>query len=277
MMCQWEPLLKCMPPPIREELRRIERDMVREIRLRCGEPMEWVCGSGCKYTDKTVSREELRHIISTASHYSPWTAETMSRGYLAIEGGHRIGLCGTVICQNKNIQGLREVDSICIRLARDIKGIAQPFQNEKGSILIIGAPGWGKTTMLRDLCRLASAHDTTLVVDERGELFPQGFARGKRMDVLSLCPKKEGIEMALRTMCPDIIAVDEITAEEDSEILLHAANCGVRLYATAHASSVEDLRNRTVYQKLLKHGVFSKVICLHKNKSAVLERVKLWQ
>jgi len=275
MKCQWEPLQKCMPMGLRKELELTDRDKLQEIRLRSGAPVEWVSHDGFWYSSTKVREDDLRYLINAASRYSPWTAETMAKGYLTIEGGHRIGFCGRGICHNREITGIRDVDSACIRVARDIQGIAQPYAEEEGSVLIIGAPGWGKTTMLRDLCRSASDQYTVVVIDEREELFPRGFQRGNRMDVLSLCPKGEGVEMALRTMCPDIIAVDEITAAQDSEVLLHAANCGISLYATAHAVSVGDLFHRKVYRNLIDNGVFSKVICLTKSRKAVLERMKL--
>lgn len=275
MKCQWEPLQKCLPIGLRNELERIERDTLREIRLRIGAPIEWVGYKGFWYSSVKVREDDLRYLINAASRYSPWTAQTMTQGYLTIEGGHRIGFCGRGISHNQETKGIRDIDSVCIRVARDIEGIAQMYANEEGSILIIGAPGWGKTTMLRDLCRVVSDQRTTVVIDDREELFPRGFRRGRRMDVLSLFTKGEAVGMALRTMSPDIIAVDEITAAEDCEVLFYAANCGVTLYATAHAASVSDIYNRPLYRKLIEHGVFSKVICLKKNGKTVLERMKI--
>ena len=126
--------------------------------------------------------------------------------------------------------------------------------------------------MLRDLCRVMSRNYTILVIDERGELFPQGFAKGRRLDVLTQCPKKEAIEMGIRTMGPQILAVDEITAEEDCNLLLYAANCGVRLLATAHASSLEDLQKRPAYHRLLEKEVFTHILCLQQDRSVLLNR-----
>ena len=114
------------------------------------------------------------------------------------------------------------------------------------------------------------------MVDERGELFPDGFGRGFRTDVLHGFPKEQGIDMVLRTMSPTTIAVDEITAEADCQGLLRAANCGVRLLATAHAASVSDFRSRGVYKPLADNPVFSTLAVLQKNNTYTIERMTQW-
>jgi stage III sporulation protein AA len=114
-------------------------------------------------------------------------------------------------------------------------------------------------------------------VDERGEIFPVGdiFEPGLRTDVLTGCSKAQGVQMALRTMGPTCIAMDEITATEDCQALLRAAWCGVELLATAHASDVIDLRRRPVYRPLVQSGLFSQVIVLNRDKSWHMERMEL--
>ncbi len=111
------------------------------------------------------------------------------------------------------------------------------------------------------------------MVDERGELFPEHFDLGTRLDVLKNCPKKEGIDLVLRTMGPEYIAVDEITAAADCEALLRAGWCGVRLVATAHAGSRRDLESRPLYRPLLENGVFDNLIVLNRDKRIREERL----
>ena len=174
------------------------------------------------------------------------------------------------------MSGIRTVRSLCIRIARDFPGIARKYGAYTGSILIIGPPGSGKTTLLRDLVRQFSLRETVAVVDERRELFPDGcFDRGKALDVLSGCPKVSGLDMLLRTMGPETIALDEITAEEDCDALHHAGWCGVRLVATAHASSVADLRSRALYKPLLKEKLFNHVLILKRDKTLHEERMDI--
>ena len=171
------------------------------------------------------------------------------------------------------MEGIKTIHSLNIRIARDFPGIAKPLCRETGSILVIGRPGSGKTTLLRDLIRELSYRETVSVVDERGELFPSVFHRGDRMDVLLGCSKPEGIDRVLRTMTPDTIAIDEITAEADTEGLMQAAWCGVRLLATAHASNLDELRSRIVYRPLLEKGLFSTVVVMRQDKSYYEERM----
>lgn len=274
MMCAWEPFLKILPQRLRPETDRLGRDTLQELRLRLGCPPEMNLGNECVYQNTLVTREDIACVINTVSRYSPWTCKSMEKGYLSVPGGHRIGLCGQAVRTPGQAVKVTEVTSLCIRVARDIPGLAEGYASVRGSILIIGAPGWGKTTLLRDLLRQISRDQETVVIDERGELYPEGIPRGKRMDVLSFCPKKQGIDMALRTMGPESIGLDEITEEADCDSLRQAAHCGVRLCATAHAGSLEELYQRPVYRPLLADRIFDSVLVLRRDKSSYLERVK---
>ena len=171
--------------------------------------------------------------------------------------------------------GIRNLTSLCIRVARDFPGIAESIPIT-GSCLIIGPPGYGKTTLLRDLIWKISERDCITVVDERGEIYPPGctFRIGKRTDVLTGSSKSHGILTALRTMGPRWIAVDEITAKEDCDALLQACWCGVGLIATAHAADKRDLLGRGVYKPLVECGVFEQLIILQQDKSWRTERLK---
>ena len=189
-------------------------------------------------------------------------------------------MCGDAVIQNAEMTGIRNPVSLCIRVARDFPGIAQAAAAYNGSVLIIGKPGSGKTTLLRDLIRLRSEQGpgSVGVVDERGEIFPvtengSCFDAGRRTDVITGCSKAVGIEVLLRTMGPECIAVDEITASEDCTALVNAGWSGVALLATAHAGSLEDLRNRPVYRPLCNCGLFQMVLVLKPDKSWSAERM----
>lgn len=170
-----------------------------------------------------------------------------------------------------HFSGIRNVRSVCIRVARDIPGLASNISFRGQAMLILGAPGWGKTTLLRDIARQIAKEHNVSVVDERQELFPPGFQEGERMDILYGCPKKYGIETVLKTMTPDCIVVDEITSAEDCAALIDAIGCGVRLIATAHAAGMEDFRRRKVYSPLIDHGIFDTFVILNRNKTFRLE------
>ena len=272
MKCAWKELLAILPGRLRGE---VDGKDLWEIRIRRDRPTELVGSRGSVWLNDRATGEEIKYVINTASRYSPWAAQTVSRGYITAPGGHRIGLGGELAVNDGRITGIREPDSLCIRVAHDVTGIGKPFGNLRGSILIIGPPGSGKTTLLRDLCREISKRETVAVVDERGELFPSGYDRGKALDVLSLCPKPEGIDMALRTLGPATIAVDEITGEEDAQALLRAGWCGVRLVATAHAASSDDLKKRPIYRTFWENRLFEHLLTCHRDKSRPVERMDL--
>ena len=273
MICAWKELLSILPLWLREQVDSVRAEGLQELRLRINAPPELACSHGTKWLKRKILREDLHFCVNTASRYSPWTAASSAYGYITAQGGHRIGLCGEVICKEGQITGIREITSLCIRVARDFHGIASNVPRN-GSILILGAPGSGKTTLLRDLIRVISnGGEHISVVDERMELFPERiFDAGSRTDVLSGCPKGRGIDTVLRTMGPAWIAMDEITEASDCTALLHAGWCGVKLVATAHAGTFEDYRHRPVYRPLVEAGIFETVLLLRPDKSWRIER-----
>ena len=279
MNCAWKELLDVLPEKLRRDTDRLGKEKLQEVRLRLGEKTELVLGETCMFLQHTVTREDLMYCVNTASRYSPWCASTISQGFLTAPGGHRIGLCGEVVIKNGKTDGIRSVTSLCIRIARDIPGIAACAADSQASVLIIGPPGSGKTTLLRDLIRQRSesGRGCVTVVDERGELFPAGhvFNQGKRTDVLTGCDKGTGIDMVLRTMSPSCIAVDEITSERDCQAMIRAGWCGVSMLATAHASSKKDLYSRPVYQPLVRSGIFETLLVMQRDKSWRKERMEL--
>ncbi len=273
MNCAWKELLGILPPWIRAEVNQNDSEKLQELRLRINAPPELIGSNGIRTIPNPVSVSDLQFCLNAASRYSPWAAATAEKGYVTAPGGHRIGICGQAVCTPEQKLRIQEITSLCIRVARDFPGIARAASDLPGPILILGAPGWGKTTLLRDLCRNLSRRNTVGIVDERCELFPTGIPRGNRMDVLSGCPKPLGIEMLLRTMGPSYIAVDEITSAQDCEAIYHAANCGVNLLATAHGTSVSDFLTRPVYRELSKHPLFRTLIILKQDKSYTVERM----
>ena len=276
MRCAWKELLDILPKWMITDVDALGRSSLQELRLRLDAPPELVSCDSVQRLGRQVSSEDLSYCVNAASRYSPWAAATIAQGFLTVSGGHRIGLCGEAVLKNKEITGIRKVTSLCIRVARDFPGIGSSAAGLRGSMLILGAPGRGKTTLLRDIARQISQKSTVVVVDERGEIFPSGFVRGDRMDVLTGVPKAGGVEMVLRTMGPEWIAVDEITAEEDCRSLLQAQGCGVRLLATAHAGSLDEFRVRPIYKALLDNHVFDYLLILHSDRSYGTERIHTW-
>ena len=276
MKCEWDKLLAILPQTMRADVDRLGKDRMQELRLRLGRPPSLELGSGRKLLPGSVTCEDIQFVINAASRYSPWASGTTAQGYLTAQGGHRIGLCGEVVLRDGEVTGIRNPTSLCIRVARDFPGIGASAAALNGNLLMVGPPGCGKTTLLRDLIRQISEKGScTAVVDERGELFPpmSCFDPGPRTDVLTGCGKTVGIGTVLRTMGPACIAVDEITSEADCAALESALWCGVRILATAHASGKQDLLGRSVYRRLISSGLFDWLIVMDRDKSWKAERM----
>lgn len=274
MMCAWQELLSILPLKFRREVDRLGQDNLQEIRLRINSPPELVLKEGSVWLQGPIRREDLEYTINAATKYSPWCMESTAQGYFTAPGGHRIGLCGETVVKGGQVQGVRCVRSLSIRVARDFPNIGKELSSLEGSAIILGAPGWGKTTLLRDVVRQIGKTKHICVVDERQELFPEGYDPGRCTDVLSGCAKRIGVEMLIRTMGPEYIAVDEITAEADASALVHAYGCGVHLWATAHADSMETFLRREVYRALVEKNVFQYAVVMKKDKTFYVERVR---
>ena len=281
MRCAWNALLNVLPPWMRDEVDRVGKDRLLELRLRVGVSPQLIFRESAVWMDRTVTQDDLNFCVNTSSNYSPWSAATAADGYITAPGGHRIGICGNAAMHGGQVCGVSEPTSLCVRVARDFPGIAKNLHKAGRSILIIGRPGSGKTTLLRDLIRQRSNFGTgsICVVDEKREVYPvsQGqlcFDPGKQTDILSGCIKTQGIEMLLRNMAPDTIAVDEITAEADCKALLHAGWCGVHMIATAHAGDREDLFTLPLYRSILNSSIFDTLVILRSNKTWTHERLR---
>lgn len=254
---------------------------IEEIRLRIGREIHLAMPGGEYPVAHTrVIRDDLEYVLDRATEFSRYISEqTLRMGYVTAPGGYRIGVCGSILLDGGQSVGISEVSSLSIRIPREIEDIARPIlpkllKNGKlVSTLVVSPPGGGKTTLLRDLVRLVS-DGTELcdpmrvaLVDERGEIaaMVRGTAQlgvGIHTDVMDGCPKALAVPMLLRTMTPQVIAVDEVALESDVDALCAAVNCGTVLLATVHASSPEELRGRVLLGRLLDCGVFDRVVTI---------------
>lgn len=259
--------IACLPEERAAALSRVaEQERIEELRLRCGEaPSVRIGGAERPLSLAPVTADELRETVSRAARYSVHSyAESMRQGFLPLEGGHRLGLCGTAVAENGSVTGVRRISSLNLRVARQIDAlddIIAPYIGEGApfSLLVLAPPGCGKTTLVREWVRLVSdAGHTTAVADERGEIaglaegVPQ-FRIGRCTDILEGCTKKQAALMLLKTMSPALVAMDEITSPEDIEAVALAA---------AHAAGPSDLRRRPLYRRLLSLGVFERVLTI---------------
>ncbi|MDR0917530.1 MAG: stage III sporulation protein AB [Oscillospiraceae bacterium] len=250
-----------------------------EIRLRTGFPAAVLGADGEHRFGGAVTTRDLDDVLENATGASVHTArDTLKNGFVTVRGGYRIGVGGTVITKNGEIQGFRAVSSLAIRIPRELRGVCEPILPDIAghtirSTLIISPPGAGKTTLLRDLVRVISDGDARFgitphrvgLADERAEIaalqdgVPQLYV-GSRTDVLSGCPKSEAVLMITRVLNPEVVALDEITSPDDVHAVERACLCGAKLIATAHADSRGDLTRKPVFKLLLESRVFEKLV-----------------
>ena len=300
---------KMFPADIRQLFEKVleKGDVIEEIRIRLGKPV-MISGYGKEsflradgsltpypWEGYEIRKGDLHRIMEHFTRYSPYAFEAeMSQGFLSLPGGHRIGVAGEVVSgENGRIKTLKNVSSINIRIARYLQGVSEgllPFVYDGGypcSLLIVSPPGCGKTTMLRDFIRLFSEGNSfgkglnVGVADERMEIAGSymgqaGMPLGVRTDVLSGCKKAEGVLMLIRSMNPNIIAVDEIGRPDEVKALRYAATCGITLLNTIHGMDMQDLKNK---EKLLGEqwlDMYGRIIFLKKTNGTFGVRA-LWK
>ena len=292
-----------LPPSLREILEQLPPVLARnleEIRIRQGRPLAiktdhqdcFIDRRGCAVDMPSgayqVSAEDLRKTVQLISQNSLYAFEEEFRqGFLTIPGGHRVGLAGKAVLEAGILKTLRDIGSLCFRIARSVPGAARailPYLIDRQSgrsyhTLIVSPPRAGKTTVLRDLVRLLSCGVPELklpgcslgVVDERGEIaasyggVPQ-HDLGPRVDVLDHCPKAVGMLMLLRSMSPQVIATDEIGRRDDVDAVWEMVYTGVSVLATVHASRFEELEQRPNLRDLIAERVFQRYIFLSRRK-----------
>lgn len=263
-----------------------QKERTEEFRLRVMRPMtvltpEGELNAAPEGRPALVTAEDLEQMLGAVTEYSRYACiETLRQGFLPLRGGFRLGVCGSAVVRNGEVNNLKDISSLALRIVCEQIGlgsdIAPQLFDESGrflSTLILSPPGGGKTTLLRDLIRVLSLGDSehralrVAVIDERCELAVcwQGKAQmelGNHTDVLSLCPKETAIPMLLRGMNPQVIAADEITAQGDLRAMCLAANCGVGLLASIHAQDADELARKPLWRELLAAGVFRRCIVI---------------
>lgn len=259
---------------------------IEEIRLRKALPLALTIKGDTYFADSNggisndfnnayiVSAEEIEECYDSICMNSVYAhTEEIKNGFVSMENGCRAGVCGKF----SESGFLDEVTSINIRIAKEILGAADSIieQYNGGGLLIASPPLYGKTTVLRDFIRQVSCGllGKTLkicVIDSRGEI-SAGNDLGINCDVLRISDKAKGIEMALRTMNPNIIAFDEIGTTGELKAIKQSFHSGVDIVTTAHIGSIEEIMERSVTAEIIKTGVIKNIAILPKRKGEYIK------
>lgn len=271
-----------------------EQKTVVEIRLRCQRPLMAVVGRGEIFWNRQgrvvreardvycCTRADVEETLQRVSRYSLYALEEEIRhGFITLPGGHRVGLAGQAIMQDGILKALKNITTLNIRLAREVKGCADrimPYLLDGGMVLntlIVSPPGCGKTTLLRDIARQCSNGIRRYllpglcvgIVDERGEIAASidgipSMDVGIRTDVLDSCPKAAGMLMLIRSMAPRLLVTDELGRREDVEAVQEAARAGVIVITSAHGTCLTELRQRPYVGELMAQGLFQRYVVL---------------
>ena len=268
------------------EQERMDFSELQEIRLRIGQPVTVLYQNEelilpTMYSEKKrLGKQEMKETIEHISNYSLFAYEhELKQGFITIEGGHRVGMAGQVIMEGGKIKNMKYISSINIRVSHEVLDCANKifpyitYNKQMYHTLIISPPRCGKTTLLRDVIRQISDGNrwikgcTVGVVDERSELGGcyLGVIQnnlGMRTDILDRCPKADGMIMLIRSMAPQVVAVDEIGAKEDVHAIEYAMHCGCKMLATAHGDSMEEICKKPIFEKLIREKRFERYVIL---------------
>ena len=290
-------ILKLLPFELSDTLCKLPEKTqgeITEIRLRSERPAMIKAKNTLYFIEKgaltfnrsiysiVLSQDELQKCLLALCNHSVYSHENeLALGYISLPGGHRAGVCGSSFLRSDGTRALREISSLNIRIAHEIKGFSMPLFSavKSGGVIIIGAPHTGKTTLLRDYIRLCSdSGETVSLIDCRGEIAAAYHGSpaldvGCNTDVITGADKPSGIENALRAMSPSLIAFDEIGSVSELSSVRDCMNAGVRVVTTVHAGSFSEFMERNRFLPVLDTGAFENVVLLEKDYSYEIRKV----
>ena len=253
-----EQVFACFPAGIQQQIQSMDpytRQHLQEIRVYKGREVQVFADNKRIQLSGKIQGDTISQILNNLMKFSYYAyEEDLAKGFITIDGGHRVGICGKAVVEKGKVTLLREISSFNIRYAKEVIGCSDTMMhhiltdNQIQNVLIVSPPGCGKTTLLRDIARnLSLKHYKVAICDERSEIAGMhggvsSYRFGPMLDVLDGCPKAEGIMMLIRSMSPDVIIADEIGRPEDMKAIETCSHCGVSVITSAHGYTLEDVR-----------------------------------
>ncbi len=255
-----------LPSRIKRELDGLlfsRGSFLSELHLKTGSSSSVIIGGERINLSARLTGAELEAVFLRLTENSLYAyRDSISSGFVTLEGGVRVGIVGEARYDKGALVGISNFSALCFRIpSGDFSNkdeLMNAFLSARQGLLIYSPPGAGKTSALRALAYMLGrgrAGKKIAVIDERLEFFPEDYL-DVRVDLLRGYKKSDGLEIALRTLAPEVIMLDEIGSCAEAEAMLSYLNSGVKIVATAHAESYSELLKRKSLSPFFRHGIF---------------------
>lgn len=302
-------VMKYLPEELSNVLNLLDTSIkkrVSEIRIRRDRPVMIVIRNNSYFVDNNADiydyeyhsvlkcpSEVMDKLFLTICDYTIYAnMETLKNGYITLPNGSRIGVASTAVIRDDLVSSVKNITSINIRVPKEFVGCSNSlldelYQENIPNIIVAGKPNSGKTTLLRDIARaLSSGYNSRFrkvtIIDERNEIAGKnddqiGLDIGLNTDVLTGFSKAKGIEIATRTLSPEIIVCDEISTYKELESIKFAFSSGIKFALSVHIGSKQDLYNKEIIRELINLNEFDYVVMLdeYTYKPVIIERAEI--
>ncbi len=242
-----ELLLNVLPPSVQTHIRALNRDAdLLEIVLDLGRiPEARFVGQTVLLNSREVNHDDIDYVVSRIGEFTDDNRAGIPRTL------HRISCI-------RNRQA-RIVGLTC-RVGRAVYGTIEIMRDivESGqSVLLLGKPGVGKTTLLRESARVLAENKRVVIVDTSNEIGGDGdvphpaVGKARRMQVPTPSLQHEVMIEAVENHMPEVIVIDEIGRQLEAEAARTIAERGVQLIGTAHGITLENLMMNPVLSDLI--------------------------